>query len=263
MRWDSARTVKRLVLVGGLAAVVALALLVFLAPSVYDVQDKGRNVVPYDSGLVYKVRVLDEFNLYAAEEARPEADKLSAIGLVAAATMMFMSLLLLNAVRASPHVRRFYLFGAAGLAFLAADESFGLHETLGHNLQFLADVPGVTRPDDLIFSLYVIPAAIFAWYFRDVLLAHRNAVRFFAVGIFFVAVAAVGDLSGSGVDELAEVITAFCLLAGLVSMTVTTLRQELELDRIADSRFDRFAQPAHGSRTGVAPDLSVPARPRP
>jgi hypothetical protein len=58
------------------------------------------------------VRVLDEFNLYAAEESRPEADKLSAIGLVAAATMMFMSLLLLNAVRGVPacatvlHVRR-------------------------------------------------------------------------------------------------------------------------------------------------------------
>jgi hypothetical protein len=263
MRWDSARTVKRLVLAGGLAAVGALALLVFLAPSVYEVQDKGRNVVPYDSGVVYKVRVLDEFNLYAAEESRPESDKLSAIGLVAAATMMFMALLLLNAVRASSRVRRFYMFGAAGLAFLAADESFGLHETLGHNLQFLADLPGVTRPDDLIFSLYVIPAAIFAWYFRDVLLAHRNAVRLFAVGSFFVAVAVIGDLLGSGVDELAEPITAFCLLAGLVSMTVTTLRQELDLDRTAASRVDRLAQPATGSRRGLAPDLSAPARPGP
>ena len=263
MRWDSAPTVKRVVLAGGLVALVALAVVVFLAPSLYEVQDKGRNVVPYDSGVVYKVRVLDEFNLYASEESRPEADKLSGFGLVAAATMMFMAVLLLNAVRASPHLRRFYMFGAAGLAFLAADEIFGLHETLGHNLQFLGDLPGVERPDDLIFSLYVIPAALFAWYFRDILVAHRNAVRFFAVGIFFAVVAAVGDLTGSGVDELAEVITAFCLLAGLVALTVTTLRQELDLDRTAASRFDGLRQPAGGSRTGAAPDLSLPAQPTP
>jgi hypothetical protein len=163
---------------------------------------------------------------------------------------------------ASPHVRRFYMFGAAGLTFLAADEIFGLHETLGHNLQFLPMSRGrETGRSDLLplrDSRRHLRLVL-----RDVLLAHRNAVRFFAVGIFFAAVAAVGDLSGSGVDELAEVITAFCLFAALVSMTVTTLRQELELDRTAASPFDRFAQPADGSRTRVAPDLPVPAQPSP
>jgi hypothetical protein len=39
MRRDSSRSVKRLVLAGGLAAIVALALVVFLAPSFYEVQD--------------------------------------------------------------------------------------------------------------------------------------------------------------------------------------------------------------------------------
>jgi hypothetical protein len=252
------RATKRLLVAGTLVGAVALALLVFLAPSLYEVQDKGRGVVPYDSGLVYKVRVLDLFTVYASEETRPEADKLSAIGLVVAATVLLMTVLLLNRARTAARLRRFYTFAAAGLVFLAADESFGLHETLGHNIQFLSDVPGVNRPDDLIFSLYAIPVAILAWQFRDVLLAHRPAVRLFAVGIFFFAAAAVADVAGAHIDELAEIITALCLLAGLVSMTVTTLSQELDLDGIAASRVGRLARPANGSTRRVAPDRSPP-----
>jgi hypothetical protein len=263
MSLGSPRNVKRLLLAGALAGAIALAFVVFFAPSLYEVQDKGRDVVPYGNSVVYKVRVLDTFTLYAPEDARPEADKLSMIGLVAAATMVFMTWLLLDALRAPPRVRRFYMFAAAGLALLAADETFGLHETVGHNLQFLADVPGVTRPDDLIFSLYAIPLAIFAWQFRDVVLAHRNAVRLFAVGVLFFAVAVIGDLAGSGVDELAEVISAFFLLAGLVSMTVTTLREELDLDRTPAAWMDRLARRGNGSTRGVAADLSAPAGPGP
>jgi hypothetical protein len=263
MRSGSARNIKGLLLAGAFAAALVLALVVFFAPSLYEVQDKGRDVVPYGNSVVYKVRVLDTFTIYAPEDARPEADKLSIVGLVAAATMVFMTWLLLDALRASQRVRRFYMFAAAGLALLAADENFGLHETLGHNLQFLADVPGVTRPDDLIFSQYAIALAIFAWQFRDVVLAHPKAVRLFAVGTVFFAVAVIGDLVGSGVDELAEVVASFFLLAGLVSMTVATLRQELDLDRGPAARVDALPRSANGSKTGVAADLSAPARPTP
>jgi len=257
MSWPSATDTKRLLLAGVLV-VLTLALLTFVGPSLYEVTDKGKDVVPYDSGVVYELRVLDEFTLYAPEEARPKADNLSGIGLVAAATVAFMTVLLLDSVRAAPRVRRLYIFVASGLAFLAADEIFALHESLGHNLQFLADVPGVNRPDDLIFSLYSIPLLIFTWRFRDVLLAHREPVRLFAVGILFFAVAAVGDLVGSYVDELAEVIAALCLVAGIVLMSLMTLRQEVGADGTFDSQGDR---PANGSAKSVAADSSPPAAP--
>jgi hypothetical protein len=212
-----------------LAALVLLALAVF-APSLYEVVDRGRGIVPYENvGVVYKVQILDSFNFYADSESRPDPDKLSSAGLVAAATMTLMTALLLHAVGAGARLRRFYAYATAGLALLAADELFALHETIGHNLQFLADLPGVQRPDDAVFLLYGVAAAIFAWVFRDVFFSHRRAMRLFAVGIGFYAIAAMGDVVGSGVEEPAEIAAAVCLVTGFVMMTAAVLRRELGL----------------------------------
>jgi hypothetical protein len=236
----------RRLIVASVAVVLTLAALVYFAPSLYEVEAKGKGppLVPYEgSGLVYKVRVLDLFNVYADEESRPESDKLSSIGLIAATTMCGMTLLLLGAAAAEPRLRRFYAFVTAGLAYLAADELFAFHETLGHNLRFLADLPGVERPDDVIFLSYSIPLAIFAWAFRDVLLAQRTAARLFVVGTGFFAVAAAGDLAGVSIDEPAEVIASICLLAGLVVLTANTLGRELALERTPSSDFGRAEPP--------------------
>ena len=127
---------------------VLLAVLVALAPSVYEVQAKGKGppLVPYEgTGLIYKVKVLDTFTIYADEESRPIPDKLSSAGLVAAATVALMTWLLLHAAGADARRRRFYGYATIGLAYLAADELLAFHETIGHNLQFLTDVPGVER----------------------------------------------------------------------------------------------------------------------
>ena len=230
-------------------AVVSLAMLVVLAPSLYEVVAKGDGppVVPYEAGEVYKIRLLDLFTFYAAEEARPEPDKLSSVVLVGAATMALMAWLLLRMVLAGARERRFFGFASAGLAFLAADELFGVHETIGHNLQFLADIPGVERPDDVVFALLVVPLAFFAWSFRDILFKYRRAVQLFAVGTFLFLLAVVGDLSGSHLDEPIEVISAACLLAGLVTITTVTLRRELHLDALVVSR--RMQPAPDGSRS--------------
>jgi hypothetical protein len=238
---------RRRLVVASVITAVALAALVSLAPSLYDVVAKGKGppIVPYEgSGLVYKVRVLDLFTIYADSESRPTPDKLSSTGLVAAASMSLMTLLLLRAAGSGPRRRRFYAFATAGLAYLAADELFAFHETLGHNLRFLADLPGVERPDDIVFLSYSIPLAIFAWSFRDILLANRRAVQLFAVGACFFAVSAGADLAGVSIDEPAEVVAAICLLTGLVMITVEILREELRLDRTAGSRFVRTPEPA-------------------
>jgi hypothetical protein len=233
---------RRRLVGASVVVVLTLSALVYFAPSLYDVEAKGKGppLVPYQgSGLVYKVRVLDAFSLYADEESRPSPDKLSAIALVAAASMSFMTLLLLSAAGGDRRLRRFYAFATAGLAYLAADEMFAFHETLGHNLRFLADLPGVERPDDVVFLSYSIPLAIFAWAFRDVLLSEPRATRLFAVGTGFFAVAVAGDLAGVSIDEPAEVVAAICLMAGLVIITAGALRRELGLDVPRGSGFRR------------------------
>jgi hypothetical protein len=233
---------RRRLVVASVIAALGLAALVSLAPSLYDVVDKGKGppLVPYEgTGLIYKVRVLDLFDVYADSESRPTPDKLSSTGLVAVASMSLMAFLLLRAVGGDARRRRFYGFATAGLAYLAADELFAFHETIGHNLRFLADLPGVERPDDIVFLSYAVPLAIFAWAFRDVLLANRRSVQLFAVGTFFFAIAAGADLAGVSIDEPAEVVAAICLTAGLVLMTADILKRELGLDRTRSSRFVR------------------------
>src|SRR5919112_1438709 len=233
MRRRSNRGRRRLFAASIAVVVLVLAGLVSQASSFYDVLDKGRGqpLVPYDgTGLIYKIRILDSVNVYADEESRPTPDKLSTVGLVGAASMSLMTLLLLGAVAAPDRLRRFYALTTAGLAFLAVDELFAFHETLGHNLRFLADLPGVERPDDVVFLLYAVPLAAFAWSFRDVLLSDRNALGLFSVGTVFYAISAAADLAGVGIDEPAEVVASLCLLAGLAVITVAVLRTELGLE---------------------------------
>jgi hypothetical protein len=213
-------------------SVVALVLvgLVLSAESLYEVQDRGRDVVPYpNTGDVYKIRVLDSVTLFADGESRPIPDKLSAAGLVAAATMTLMAALLLNAAGAGYRKRRFYALATAGLALLAVDELFALHETIGHNLGFLADLPGVDRPDDVVFALMGVAALVFVWSFRDILLARRRPTQLFAVGGVFFLMAAFGDVTSLSIEEPAEVVAAGFILAGLIVLTAGVLRVELGL----------------------------------
>jgi hypothetical protein len=237
---------RRILVACAAVGVVAAVAIVALAPSLYEVVRSGRDLVPQASGLLYEVRVLDKFTIFASEETRPDLDKLSAAGLVAAATMILTAFLLLRAGRADMRLRRCFALASAGLAFLAADELFGIHETIGVNLQFLADLPGVQRPDDALFVLYAIPLGVFAWSFRDVVRSDRRAVQLFGVGLAFFLVAVVGDLRNSGIEEPAEALAAACLLAGLVALTVSVLRRELDIDGIAARR---------AGPPGVATDL--------
>ena len=57
------------VLVAG--AVAAAAFLATSYSSLYEVKEEGRNLLPYESGEVYKVEVLGGVTLYADGESRP------------------------------------------------------------------------------------------------------------------------------------------------------------------------------------------------
>ncbi|HEX2071139.1 MAG TPA: hypothetical protein VHF90_05775 [Thermoleophilaceae bacterium] len=221
---------RPLLIAAGVLLVVA-GLLFAIAPSLYEVVDEGRDLRPYEAGEVYKIRIADTVTVYAAEESRPETDRISGAALVALATAAFMAYLLLGAAGAARRLRLFYGLAAAGLAFLALDESFGLHETIGHNLIFLADVPGVERPDDLIIVLYLIPALAFLAYFRDVFMDSRWAVRLFAAGVVTFVLAGLSDVGDLPTDEPLEMLSATCILGGFAVLIAAHLSRALGLPR--------------------------------
>jgi hypothetical protein len=218
---------RTLAIVGIGLGFALLGLGMFFAPSAYEVVETGRNLRPYDSGEVYKIRLADQLTVYAAGETKPNTDSISGSALVALATAALMTSLLLGAIGGLRRLRAFYAIAAAGFAFLAFDEFFAVHETIGHNLVFLADLPGVERPDDLIIALYLIPAAAFLFYFRDVLTASRRAVGLFVAAIGAFLFVGLSDLAGVAADEPFEILSAACIAAGFVSLIVVHLTTAL------------------------------------
>jgi hypothetical protein len=112
---------------------------------------------------------------------------------------------------------------------LALDEIFAVHQTVGHNLGFLADLPGVDRPDDVVFALLGVAALAFVWSFRDILLSRRRPTQLFALGGAFFVIAVLGDVTSRSFEEPAEVVAAGFILAGLIVLTAGILRLELGL----------------------------------
>lgn len=212
----------------GLAVAIA-GVAMYLAPGLYEVVDKGRDIRPYESGPVYEIRLADTATVYASAESRPDTDAISGSAMVALATAALMTWLLLTARGGHARLRRFYGLAALGFAGLALDEFFALHETIGHNLLFISDLPGVERPDDVIFALLAVPALAFLYYFRDIVTSSKRAVRFFVAALILFAFAGLSDLAGVGTDEPLEVLSAACIVGGFVSLIVMHLSSALEL----------------------------------
>lgn len=222
-RRNIAILVAILVIVGGAALLVL--------PSLSDTVDSGHDLRPYESGEVYEVRVADAITVYADEETRDGigTDLFSGMALVILATAAAITALLLTAVGAARKLRLFYGIAAAGLGFLALDELLALHETIGHNLPFLADLPGVERPDDMVFAAYLIPAIAFVLYFRDVLSDSRTAVRAFIAAVVLFALTGLFDVTGSMLDEPMEILVAVAIVVGLVALMIEHLTVALRL----------------------------------
>lgn len=218
-----------LILICILAGLGVLALLATtISEAGYEV--RGDAVMPYESGTVKEVRVLDSFTVYVDAESQPTAGILGGLALLMLATAAFMTALVLRMVGARGRLVAFYALICAGFAFAAFDELFAMHETLGHNLQFLADIPGVTRPDDVVITLYILPAAAFTYYFRDVVIGNRRAVFALAGALGFFVLSVAADITGQmKIEAVMEVCSGLCITAFLPLMIHSHLRRNLRV----------------------------------
>jgi hypothetical protein len=100
----------------------------------------------------------------------------------------------------------------------------GIHETIGHNLRFLADLPGVHRPDDVVFASYCVPAVVVMVVFKDLIWSSKPVAMLFAAGLALFVVAGAADIAGIGIDELAEPLSTGCLMAGCTRIALVHVR---------------------------------------
>ena len=112
-----------------------------------------------------------------------------------------------------------FAIAAAGALYLVFDDMLAVHETVGHNLGFLAGVPGVDHPDDAIMGLYGLVIAGFLWVHRALAPAGSHARRAWLAAAGLGAAAVLLDMlpvDSSRPEEGLEVLCALALLAGAV-----------------------------------------------
>lgn len=215
-----------IVLAAGAAGLLGLAVLVYLATRHHEFVSIAGHRPSYDpkGTLVERVRVFDaaEFNI-AAEAERPRGDLVTSYLLVAAGAVALLASLL-SAVRFDG-LRTRWLFLCAALAtgYLAMDEQFEIHETLGANMLFLGEVPGIRRPDDLIFAAYALPLVAFLAVFRQELAASRPAVALLSAAVACFALAALADIRDIRFEDKVEALGAALLLASFVVLALDHL----------------------------------------
>jgi hypothetical protein len=223
----------------GFIAVVALvAAAVVLVGSTYRIVDEGE-LLAYTKGYVYKVELLGIFEVWAEPEVKPRFDVLSSLMLVSVSSMALFSAILLQVVspEAPAETRRFFLATWVGFGFLGLDELLGVHESIGHNLQFLRELPGVDRLDDVVSLLYVAPAVIYLVYFRHTIAASPWASRLFGAALAIFVLTVILELGfAEHLEEFLELAGVLLLSAGFVLLFVRLLDSALRPAQPAASR---------------------------
>ncbi len=105
-----------------------------------------------------------------------------------------------------------YIILFFGMTFLAVDEFVGIHESLGHNMQFLASLPFIKRPDDAIIMFYLIPVGVFLLLFKDELLSCRGTLKAIIGVVIFVIISVAADVLSLPFEEYSELAASICLV---------------------------------------------------
>lgn len=204
--------------------VLVLAFLAWFALKVLgsiEVVDKGE-LLPYVSGYtIWKIRILDRFEFFVEPDYRFSRDAFNTYILVGVG---FISLTFATLLKRSPKPiegKRIALFITMffGANYLAADEFLGIHETLGHNMQFLTSlVPFTERPDDIIILSYLVPATLFLAVFFKIIIESKKATALLIAGLGVFGMAALDEFLHTGLEEFLEVGACILIISGVMTL---------------------------------------------
>ena len=173
------------------AAILAILGLLVAAVVTAEVLARGA-LLPYTPMTVERVEVLGGIELWVARESLVRLDILNGLILGVGSLGAFLTAARIGS--RAPRTFRFFVLLGLGLGFLALDEMLAVHETIGYNLDFLADVPGTNSPEDVVFALYAVPAVAFFVAYRDLIAVSRWGARLVVLGVALFGVAAVLDV---------------------------------------------------------------------
>ena len=205
------------------AALAALAVLAFAAVARLAPEVRRGELLPFfDHYEVAEARLLG--GTVYVDVSSGVADLMTVSALAAVALGLALCALLVRR-RDGPRWRAFAA-AAAGAAFLAADDLVAAHETVGHNLGFLAALPLIDHPDDVIVGLYGVVVLAFAWRHRDLAAGTpRWPWVACAVGGAFAVGHDLLPVHLAVAEEGAEVLAGLALLTGVSMVAAGQLRR--------------------------------------
>jgi hypothetical protein len=207
-------------------AILVGLLVCLLAASVlatnYEVLDK-RPVCATCEDQLYQVRLFDSFNISVKPDYKPTPDAISGYFLVTISSMALLAFVFLQLVvrRIRSRVRWFFVVTWIGALYLAADELFGIHESIGYNMTFLADLPGVERADDVVFAAYVVPVVAYLVAFRKLLFSSTHVRALYGAALALFLIGSLGDVLSLGpVEDLIEILASICIVVAFMIVTI-------------------------------------------
>lgn len=215
-----------LLLTAAFAGLVALVAARFLGS--YEVLEKGQ-LFDYSAGTQYKLRLGGWLTLYVEPDINTRhwyPDLINAYLMIGIAFAALTFGLILRRSGQDSRSRGLQLLAImfVGFTFLVADELMGIHESIGHNLQFLRRLPLVKRPDDVVMMAYAIPAGLVVYYFRATLFAYRGARNAFLLALAGIVVYGFSDLRSWPIEDPLKVLTSLCVLVGVFVLGLNLLR---------------------------------------
>ena len=173
---------------------------------------------------------------YSIEQVRVAGLELyvdTSIGRADIATSTVLAVLAVFLLRVAFELRRrddsdagTFAIAAAGALFLAGDDLLALHETVGDNLGFLASVPGIGQPDDVVMGIYALLVIGFCFHHRGLAPSRTPARTAWLVAAVLGAAAIVLDMLPIDYTRPEEGLKILCPL-GLLAGAVLTARQAL------------------------------------
>lgn len=212
------RRAKFLFGLGGVLFIIVCIGLSIL-PKNIEVLEKGQ-LFSYSHGTIYHLRLFNLFELFVENSNRPSIDLATTYILLAMGVASLVAVIVILRFNSQDELYtrtiKMMLYLGLGTHYLALDEHFGIHETIGHNLQWLRHLPGVVRPDDVIITLYLFPALIFIYRFHDLLRNCRGSFALFILSILLFLGAAVSDLFHIRGEEVIELLSCSLLLWAVI-----------------------------------------------
>jgi hypothetical protein len=207
----------------GLGALAGFVGLLVAAPGVHVI-DRG-HFVGYTEHEVLRARIFDSFSVLAAPETRADTDLMNVVVLCLLAGTAVLAAVLSPKGR----MRIFFAIAAAGAFLASLEEGFELSETLGYNLAWFADHGIPVRKIDVLDA---VPAAVFIWAFRDLLVSSSTALWFLVFGaLLFLASLVFEVVALSPVEDVFEVVASASLFLGFLVLAADRLRPLQEAAR--------------------------------